>query len=153
MKRIICILMISGLVFIGCVRFTGVKPIYPEVGYHNTIPSRVESLQPTFRWEPSSGAVTYDFIIYEAIDKGSFWKRIQLSVGPEIYYREGLKEQEHRIEEPLKPRTKYYWSVRIRKEQEVFNWSVYDVRATFNIPFWNVAKGYHYPFLFDTPER
>jgi hypothetical protein len=151
MKRSIWILMISGVVLISCTRSTGVKPIYPEVGYHNITLIKVDSLQPTFRWKPWLGAVTYDLIIYEAITKPwSFWTGVQQQqVGREIYYREGLKETEHKIEEPLRPRTAYFWSVRIRKGQEVSDWSLYDYPA-----FWYaINKGWHYPFLFDTPEK
>ena len=66
MKRSMWILMISGLVLISCTRFTGVKPIYPEVTSDNNYPDPIESLQPTFRWEPSPEAETYDFVIYKA---------------------------------------------------------------------------------------
>jgi hypothetical protein len=114
MKRIICILMISGLVFIGCTghRFTVVKPIYPELASSNNFPDPIESLQPTFRWEPVPGAPTYDFIIYKAfIYKGNGmrgWPHMQRAQGQEIYYRQGLKEPEHKIEEPLAPNAEYY---------------------------------------------
>jgi hypothetical protein len=92
MKRIICILMISGSVLIGCCKnFTGVRPIYPEIGWKNISPSPIESLQPTFRWEPSTGADSYDLVVYKAINKYSIWKGARWAIGEEIYYREGLR--------------------------------------------------------------
>ena len=148
MKRSIWIIMISGLVLIGCMRSTGVKPIYPKIGGRNYIPSTVKSLQPTFRWEPSPAADTYEFVIYEVIDKSSIWKGRQLFVGPIIYYRDGLKEPEHKIEELLKPGTKYYWTIRTRRGQEVSNWAVLEYPL-----FLESFRGWHYPFLFDTPEK
>jgi hypothetical protein len=159
MKRSIWILIMSGLVLISCARFTVVKPIYPEIGQNNVFPSTVDGLQPTFRWEPSPAAETYDFIIYKAInfDKGIWiWKGIRRAVGREIYYREGLKESEHKIEEPLAPNTEYYWSVRIRKGQEVSSWSLYYLSIHFD-PFGQMETrrkyGEYFPFLFDTPKK
>jgi hypothetical protein len=152
MKRIMGILMISGLVFISCTgnRFTVVKPIYPEVTSDNNYPDPIESLQPTFRWDPSPEAETYDFVIYKAFK----YKGFQRAVGREIYYREGLKEPEHKIEEPLAPNAEYYWSVRIRRGQFISNWSLYynDLLLGYG-GLGQRPMGNYRPYIFKTPQK
>jgi hypothetical protein len=151
MKRGICVFVASAFVLIGCASFTGVTPLYPKVGVPND-PSIVESLQPTFRWKPSAQSeVTYDFIVYEGIKEESLRElRVKRAIGREIYYREGLKETEHKIEEPLKPGTEYYWSVRIRKEQNVSTWSLYNYEAYLGVTW---IKARNCPFIFETPKE
>ena len=150
MKRRICAFIISAFVLIGCTSFSGVKPLYPKVSNPN-YPTTVENLQPTFRWEPlPESDVTYDFIIYEGIKEESFLKGVKRAVGREIYYRERLKETEHKIEEPLKPGAEYYWSVRMRKGQNVSKWSLYDYTLFLGTAY---MKASNYPFLFKTPKE
>jgi hypothetical protein len=150
MKRGIYVFIISAFVLIGCTSFSGVKPLYPKVGGDpNYPPTTVESLQPTFRWEPlPESDVTYDFIIYEAVIEDTVLKP-KRGVGREIYYREGLKETEHKIEEPLKPGAYYYWSVRKRKGQNVSNWSVYDYTFHWGAGY---VKAKNQPFIFRAPK-
>jgi len=124
----------------------GVTPISPEVGQDPT----VETLQPTFRWEPVAGQdARYDFIIYES------YGGIMAAVGREVYYREGLQEPEHTIEVELKPKHGYFWSVRVRRGEEVSEWSRYDFRDVGGVPFWVLARFEHdYPFFrFRTPSK
>ncbi len=151
MKRGIWVFTIISFVLIGCTSFSGVKPLYPKAGDdpNYPFPTMVDSLQPTFRWEPlPESNVTYDFIIYECIIGDPIFKTKRLA-GREIYYREGLEDAEHKIEEPLKPGAYYYWSVRKRKGQNVSSWSVYDY--TFN---WGAGyvKAKNQLFIFRTPK-
>ncbi len=144
------ILMMCWVILIGCTTFKGLKPVYPAVGNPN-YPKTVDSLQPTFRWEPSPEPnVIYDLIVHEGIKEESFWKGTKRAVGREVYYREGLEAREHRIEEPLKPGTEYYWSLRIRRGQTVSDWSVYNY-------FLFLGTGYvsmnNHPFIFKTPKE
>ncbi len=68
------VVIVVSLILIACTSFHGIKPIYPAVGNPN-YPTQVDSLQPTFRWEPSPEPdATYDFIIYEGIKVESVWK-------------------------------------------------------------------------------
>lgn len=153
MKRWVWLLTIYSLVLVGCTTFQGIKPISPEVSVPGAL-KRADSLQPTFRWEPSSEAnVTYDLVVYEGITikEESFPYSIRHAVGREVYYREGLKEPEHRIEEPLKPDTEYYWSVRLRRGAQVSSWALYD-RTVF-IPGISYSKVRNYPFMFKTPQK
>lgn len=114
----------------------GLTPVHPHVG------GRVESLRPTFRWEPPAHEpdVAYDLIIYESL----------LGVlGKEVYFREGLTNPEHQVEEPLRPNTLYYWSVRVRRGGQVSDWSRFDVTAV-GLP----GKKSELPFfIFKTPEK
>ncbi len=48
------------------------------------------------------------------------------AIGKEVYYREGLTEPEHTLEVPLQPNREYYWSVRVRRGEEVSEWSRFD---------------------------
>ncbi len=131
MKRNVCVFITSAFVLIGCVMsFNGIKPLYPTVGITHS-PTVIESLEPTFRWEPlPESGVTYDLIVFEAIVEGINWQDGRRAYGQEIYYREGLKEAEHRIEEPLRPDTEYIWSVRRGQsgQQHFSNWSTYEYR-------------------------
>ncbi len=61
------ILIMCLSILVGCTTFKGLKPVYPEVGHPN-FPKKVDSLQPTFRWQPSpEPEVIYDMIVYEGI--------------------------------------------------------------------------------------
>lgn len=148
MKRTVCILTICLLLLIGCTSFSGIKPYYPKVGDPN-YPTKVDSLQPTFKWKSSPGAEAYDFIIYECIVTKDIWETTMRTVGREVYYREGLKETQHSIEEPLKPKCEYYWSVRIRQGQKVSDWSLYNYYLYMGVAD---VSGNNLPFSFQTPE-
>jgi len=63
----------------------------------------------------------YDFIIYEAHAIGPTSN--EWAIGREFYYREGLEEPEHRLEDPLVRGRVYCWSVRTRGGDTVSEWS------------------------------
>lgn len=102
----------------GLVPVSGLRPEYPEARVTFV---EVDSLLPTFRWEvfprpqdreaDSEGLlrrirnVTYDLKIWRAEDNYPV---------EEVYSRQGLPERIHRIEEPLEPSTKFFWTVRAR---------------------------------------
>ena len=119
MKRNVLLSTICSLALIGCASYTGIKPIYPEVGNPGWPPKVVDSLTPTFRWEPSPEPdATYDLIVYDS-GPYSFLEHKIRAPGREVYYREGLQETVHEIEKPLKPDNAYHWSVRARRGQKV----------------------------------
>lgn len=173
---IIFLLVIAGCIPVK--NFKSVKPIFPEVGNPN-FPKTIDSLQPTFEWETSAKRttaaarlesiqpgsqwetstaydVTYDFIIYECIKKDECIKTVdpwggkRRAEGREIYHRQGLKESKHTIEEPLKPDTGYFWSVRIRQGQKVSDWAVYDYTIYSS---GGSSTAHNYPFIFKTPKN
>jgi hypothetical protein len=132
-KRHIFVLIVGVFGLVACsTTHYGLRYISP-VGEGQDYPILVDSLQPTLEWtqyrEPD---VTYDVIIYEGVRvKGPYsLGGGQLVSGKVVYYRHGLKEPQHRIEEPLKPNAEYRWSVRARRGDKVTDWSM----ATFNHP-------------------
>ena len=89
---------------------SGLRPIEPDP--HST---RVDSLQPTLRWEtfPPSDLqdprlelardITYEIRVYHHSD--------DLARTP-VYSRSGILKPEHRLQEPLRPASEYLWTVR-----------------------------------------
>ncbi len=122
---------------VGVIWLTGCAPILPVSGLRPEYPEaragfvKVNSLQPTLRWEafpppevretdPEGAlgrirAVTYDLLIWRAEEKypegfsGEY-------PGEPIYSRRALPVPWHTLEERLEPSTKYFWTVRARFE-------------------------------------
>ena len=133
--------------------FSGVTPISPKVGgTPQSSWTTVDTLQPLLRWTPASEPdASYDVIIYEGVKATSFMRGTERTVGTRAYYREGLKATEHRVEERLRPHMEYYWSVRIRRDGQVSDWSRYDYRkGNFVI---GGQWGNNLLFRFKTPPR
>ena len=111
----------------GGVSHSLIKPLDPTApGWFVGRPPEVDSLRPTFRWEPAEGGLapdaSYDLIIYE---KAASLSGREVTLGQVVYSREGLTETQHRIEEVLNSRTDYVWSVRIRRGESVSQWAHY----------------------------
>ncbi len=142
--RLALALILLGLV--GCATPHVVTPIYPKVG-NPMSPATVDSLLPTLKWQAlDSGDATYDLVIYESLTT----KEGKKALGREVYYRKGLAGTEHRLEEPLKPDTEYYWSVRVRKGDTVSKWATYDYDLFLGAAYmWAWNK----PFIFRTPSQ
>ena len=140
----------------ACVPWTtfqvhGLTPVHPEVSGWRV--ATVESVTPTFRWEAPAAEpdVRYDLIIYESL--GHSWSMLMM-LGKEVYYREGLTKPEHQVEEPLRPSTAYYWSVRVRRGGQLSDWSRYDYTNWFFPLFVPVAEKWEWPFFrFMTPKN
>ena len=145
MNRWICILIIVLLGISGCWSHSGLKPIYPVA---MTTPVEVDDVQPTLRWKPvSESNVTYDVIIYDVITAKAAAK--PRAIGKVVYYREGIKESQHKIEDPLNPNTEYFWSVRFRSGEKVSAWSTFSYFVYFGVAS---ASGKNVPFMLKTPE-
>lgn len=125
----------------------GLKPIYPETvkrkdwldpSREERVFMKIDTLEPTFRWEPFPRKkdseskdpevqkalrrikdITYDLEIFRA--ENGYPAKL-------IYSKEGITGSFHKIETPLEPCTKYYWSVRARFNLDgrtrVTGWSV-----------------------------
>ena len=146
MKRWICILTIGLLGISGCWSHSGLKPIYPQA---MTSPVVVDSVQPTLRWKSASESnVTYDVIIYDVI-KTQVTATKPRATWKVVYYREGIKESEHKIEDPLNPNTEYFWSVRFRSGEKVSDWSTWSY--SFYV-YGQMIEEKNVPFIFKTPE-
>ncbi len=82
---------------------------------------KIDSLRPILQWKPFPAPkdieadktgelsrvsdVTYELKILRAQDS---------SQGEVVYTRKGLQEPSHKVERPLDPLTRYFWSVRVR---------------------------------------
>lgn len=156
MKRWMFIIIIGLLGLTACTTFHGVTAISPKTG-HPYHPTKVENLQPTLQWKSSpQGDETYDVIIFEVLVSDA--KRHTIygdpllaygATGKMVYYREGIKETYHKVEDPLEPNTHYYWSVRVRKGDEVSEWSRYDYHLE---AFISYLHAYNLWFYFKTPK-
>lgn len=127
-------------------RFKGVTPLTPEVkqsGFPAT-----DSLQPEFRWQPSSKpGVSYDLIIYDAAAYSLGSATIPMYMkGREVAYVEGLQTSHWRPSEPLAPDTRYFWSVRLREDQTVSGWSTQG-HFTFLIVAMSAGHGQWFQFM------
>jgi len=159
-SQIIFLLLLSFL-FESCYSITyspqGIHPVKPDIGLYGVIPKKVDSLQPTLTWKASNDPdVSYDLVVTKTI-KGLFNSRqmsgfVFPSDLPIVYYRENIKENYHRVEQLLEPKTEYYWSVRIHHSEEPFSpWSDYSFFACFlPLPAWQ--WGSHQPYIFRTPK-
>jgi hypothetical protein len=148
---------------VGSTTIHGVTPIYPEVS--SSYPTKVDSLQPTFRWEAViEPDVRYDFIVYERRQietlgpyktRGVFhFSSFFMAIGREVYYREGLEKPEHRVEVPLRPTMLYFWSIRVRRGEDVSEWSRFDARIPEGgcEPFASSKEEFPF-FMFSTLEK
>jgi hypothetical protein len=81
----------------------------------------VDTLTPTFRWQPLTIRVDpssdqeparIENITYEI----RIWRTVSSGSGKLAYMREQLTATDHRLEQPLDPGTRYYWSVRAHFE-------------------------------------
>ncbi len=125
-----CFTLLIVLIACSTITFHGLRPIYPDIG------ETVSSLQPVLRWERAKEPnASYDLIIYDGEE------RIVYSVN-------NLKENQHKVKSPLKPNTKYFWSIRIRYNGKVGDWSNYEER-TESVVVGKVKK--NIPFSFYTP--
>jgi len=121
-----------------------------KTGSHANNPRKVKSLQPALEWKAHfANEVTYDVVIYKAV--GSFKNRVRLwDAGPRVYYREGLSDTVHQVEEPLVPGTQYLWTVRSRVNNEISEWSSFTVRKKYmGMTTLQLTDLF---FLFQTPE-
>lgn len=140
----------------------GLAPLYPRtrgmltgdqlIGKHFEW-AAVDGLQPTLRWQgfpretdlrkaPEEMAriknVRYDLRIA---------REHNLAPAGIVYRREGLKESAHRIETPLSPDTRYFWTVRARFEldgrERVTEWGVMNFMAR---ELWTAPSSWSYRF-------
>jgi hypothetical protein len=119
-------LLLIAILQTGCqgAIMVGLHPEYPPVEiktfslYAEYV--EVDTLQPTFRWQPlkiprKEGAAVpapadkkIENITYEL----RIWHITALKSGKQVYARDGLTDAYHRVEMPLQPDTRYLWSVR-----------------------------------------
>jgi hypothetical protein len=126
-------------------RFSGVTPVTPDC--KKTGFPMIQTLQPTFKWQASSREdVTYDLVLYEAARyslsgmMGDSYMR-----GRRVAYVEDLKQSSWAPETPLRPDTRYFWSVRMRDGETVSGWSTQS-HFTFMLVAWSSGYGNWFQF-------
>ena len=126
-------------------RFSGVTPVTPDC--KKTGFPMIETLQPTFRWQASSrDDVSYDLVLYEAA-RYSISGGVSDSYmrGRRVAYVEGLSEARWMPDTPLRPDTRYFWSVRMREGDTVSGWSTQS-HFTFMLVAWSSGYGNWFQF-------
>lgn len=104
----------------------GLAPIVPAVssGINNTRFTMLDSTSPSLKWQRARGPnTTYDVAIWEAVSYSFPLAGDAYLAGRRVVYRQGLLEPSFEVDTPLKPKTKYMWSVRLRRGQQVSTWS------------------------------
>lgn len=126
-------------------QFQGVTPVTPDVS-KSGFPS-ISSLTPEFRWKgcPRSD-ISYDLVLYEAA-AFTYGGRMVPSYtrGRIVAYAEDLKEPRWQPETPLKPDTRYIWSVRLREGSTVSGWSTQS-HSTFLLVYMSAGYGQWFQF-------
>jgi hypothetical protein len=87
---------------------------------------RINSLQPTMRWESFPGTnVTYEL---------KMWRSGRLGPEAVVYSRANIEQASHKLEVTLEPSTLYYWSVRARYSENgkdrITDWSRRSMKPT-----------------------
>ena len=141
--RLKCILIFAVLLFATSCSMKGpvfgLKPEYPEnrIDTDEIVFVEVDSLQPTFRWESfprpqdliedKEGMlnlmrnVTYDLKIWSAEDDDPY---------AIIYSKQGLREPYYKLDEPLEPCSKYFWTIRAR----------FEIDSKVRVTEWGISK-------------
>jgi hypothetical protein len=145
-----CALLLSSCVQYSNSSYNGVQPVSPippedfdrtrdAIGRESSPTGMpiVDSLQPTLKWKSTDSNTTkYDLIVYRATMRAvketlipSGREPVYYVPGEEVYYREGIEGNSHRIEQPLLPAMIYVWSVRTRDGSNVGPWSTYSFHS------------------------
>ncbi len=128
-------------------RYSGVTPLSPEVTT-SSFP-KTSSLSPEFRWQGSSRPdVSYDLAIFEAATFSISGITPDYRTGRLVTYAEDIRGTSWRPDTPLKPKTKYYWSVRLRDGSTVSRWSS---QGHFAFMIVAMSSGSGQWFQFETP--
>lgn len=126
-------------------RFQGVTPVSPEVSQSGF--PLASSLTPEFRWKGCPRAdVHYDLIVYEAAAYAFGGRNVPSYMrGRVVAYVEDLDEPRWQPEMPLKPDTRYIWSVRMRENGTVSGWSTQS-HSTFLLVYMSSGFGQWFQF-------
>ena len=113
----------SGIWGIKCTEeIKGVHALSPEVQRDNF--AIASSRAPLLSWKPSSDReITYDIIVFEALPLDRVGWNTRYIQGPIVEYARGIKTVQYKLKNKLKAATKYFWSVRLRKNDTVSSWS------------------------------
>ncbi len=128
--------LLAVLLVAGCegsvVAVFGLQPLDPPAVRGA---AEVDSLQPTFRWQPFNPDEAFGEDVQETRERihnityeFKIWAGNNGRPGALIYQRRGLAVPFHSLEQPLSAMSEYFWSVRARFElggkTRVTEWSV-----------------------------
>jgi len=132
---------------VGCTTARqGVVPLAPPSS--SDFP-QVASLTPKLEWRgPVGRTVTYDLVIHEAASWSLRGYDTQTTPGRVVLYKQNLPTNAYIVSPALKPKSKYFWSVRLRDGDMVSTWSRRGYFAFFVI---GTASGSGLWFTFATP--
>ena len=106
-------------------KLQGVEPLNPTVdrGMRGVGFAAVDGITPTLRWKAGAdSSLTYDVVIWEDVQYAVPGRTLH-EPGRVVVYAENLAGAEFAVSDGLKPATKYFWSVRLRRGSEVSSWS------------------------------
>jgi hypothetical protein len=146
MITVICTIFIL-ILSVGCVKrqYLGVRPEGPFDAEKSFV--SVDSCQPLLSWKSLDRDVSYDVVVYEALQKKS---NLPIARGAKVFYAENIKNASVKVEDSLASTRKYLWSVRARSSDgRTTAWSSYNenkdnfISYTYRLNAW---------FGFETPE-
>lgn len=134
------------VVLSGCssVTYKYVQPVAPAISGNFMEYPVVESLQPTLKWQAMPDAFkdatieSYDVAVYPAPKRemglmDSLNAALQQQFGDPVYSKDGIKATELKVDKPLRPDTKYVWTVRVHYKKggadAVSPWASYDAKV------------------------
>jgi len=134
--------------------FNGVTPLSPTVTTQHLMAGKqpfpeIDNLTPTFSWKPAGrSGISYDLIIYEVATYDFGAGVEQTMQGRMVLYEENLLSTTFHLKTPLKQKTRYYWSVRLRDQNTISRWSTY---SHFGFYIFYSTSGFGQWFAFSTP--
>lgn len=138
----------------GCIASTryegGLKPVYPKphaIQFYAAV--RIDTLQPTFRWQAKDPSQKVDLAIWEAVYKGKGQRDHtgNYDRGSLVYEKEAIVGSEHTIDIKLAPDLIYFWSI---KPAGTKNWAT--ARHSFTDPYETQESSGLY-FTLQTPRQ
>jgi len=110
-------------------------------------------IDPTVGWHRSSrDDITYDIVIYKALPYEQRGNNRIFVHGPIVEYATHLEEATYTLKRSLEPGSKYFWSVRLRGNDVVSNWSTTSYHSLyFLLLVYGSESGAGVPFNFSTP--
>jgi len=132
----------------------GLRAEYPEQRFRLFLDELakfvpVDSLQPTLRWESFPRKKDFDAKIGEVSD---VTYQLKIAGDGMLYSKDALREPYHTIDVPLKPSTKYLWTVRacfkLKGEPRCTVWG-----SVSKWEFWSFSHPNNSSFRFQTPAK
>ena len=129
----------------------GVAPLFPTLQHDMSGLgfTKIDTPQPTLRWQATlQPEISYDVAVWEAIPYRFPLGSTMYTRGPLVAYAQDVALPELHLDNALKSKTRYFWSVRLRRGDTVSSWSTAG-HFTFLVVAWRSSRGES--FGFETP--